>query len=506
MPDNSSSAKNGHQSVEVEEKITSCDGNEGIQNLQPNTLKNQEILEKNLFKFQGGILSKLSTPPFPDQFTEKKQEDKQEEPKEKESEKLIVKESEKEKGQSKVREHEKNEQLKEKKEKEEPKQFTETTATPPTTYGYCGLINLGLSCYANSCLQVLFNLPPFRQYLMTHSEQGPFHKSLSELFSAMQAKSSSLEVPNQAFVSYKPDQFIGQFRAAKRDFATHRMADAHEFFTILLDLLHQEANKVGKKTRERPKAVEPKTSEEAWAYHEQYIDHSFWSSQLMGQVQSTLNCLTCGHKSLSWSCIWQLQLPLIAKKAVVQQQGKEQLIRLNSLETLDINKLTLSGKSTSPVITLSDCLNAYFAEEKLADDCAPFCEQCSQRRPATKSVTVCRAPKVLLVHLTRFLPDGSKNLEPVSIDEHIELTSSTSYKLLSAVLHYGSINYGHYVTLYNQQQPHHQPGDKQSEGEQHQQWIILDDDVVDKKLAKSAATEMLGKNAYLVIYHLDESQ
>lgn len=326
---------------------------------------------------------------------------------------------------------------------------------PARPYGYCGLANLGLSCYANACLQVLYTLPCIRQYLVANAQQGPFHKSLGELFAAMEAEAARNEEPNKAFTCLQPAQFMKQFREIKSDFRAYQMADAQEFLAILLELVHQEANQATKQSK--PKS-EPKTADEAWQFHVDYVDNSFLSRQFMGQIESKLCCRVCTHQSLSWSCIWQLQL----SPGVDSSEKKEE------------------------VITLNDCIKAFLAEETLADDCRPMCVQCNTRQPATKRVIICRTPLLLLVHLTRFEADGSKNKRPVAIDEHIELCSR-HYSLSSAVLHQGSEKRGHYFTLH-----------KQAEG----QWVRLDDDHVHKDYCSCQAKQLLQEQAYLCMYEL----
>lgn len=79
----------------------------------------------------------------------------------------------------------------------------------------------------------------------------------------------------------------------------------------------------------------------------------------------------------------------------------------------------------------------------------------------------------------------------MAIDEHIELSSNT-YTLVSAVLHSGTVSYGHYYALLNR------PANDQ------QLWVQLDDETVDEKVSKSTAIDWLRDYAYLCIYQLDE--
>lgn len=179
-------------------------------------------------------------------------------------------------------------------------------------YDYCGLVNLGLTCYVNSCLQALYTAPPIRSYLIDHLEKGPFHNALSKLFLHMETESARLVKPSIGSISIKPDAFLEQWRQFKPTFLGNTMHDSQEFLSLLIDTLHQEANQANRpNTRIAPAGEKPaKSAAEAWSLHVCEMDNSYLSSLMMGQLESTLRCLTCGHVSHSWTAIWQLQLQL----------------------------------------------------------------------------------------------------------------------------------------------------------------------------------------------------
>ena len=190
-------------------------------------------------------------------------------------------------------------------------------------YEYCGLANLGLSCYANACLQALFTSTLIRQAIVNHSQKGPFHKSLAELFELMQAKSLLPQSPLAMSISVQPDKFLGQFCAAKPAFQINQTADAQEFLTLLLELIHQEEN-TAKKLNKAEEQANPRTATQAWNNHMAHFDNSYLSKMMMGQLQTRLICIKCRSLKLSWSCIWQLTVNIPAG------QSKEKDITLNN--------------------------------------------------------------------------------------------------------------------------------------------------------------------------------
>src|SRR5699024_2530357 len=83
---------------------------------------------------------------------------------------------------------------------------------------------------------------------------------------------------------------------------------------------------------------EPKTAEEAWNFHVKHIDDSYLSAMLMGQVESTLACLSCSHQSRSWTCIWQLQLQIEPEVTKVHTESAQPTLNKENNQTEPITK------------------------------------------------------------------------------------------------------------------------------------------------------------------------
>ncbi|KAJ6223624.1 hypothetical protein RDWZM_002169 [Blomia tropicalis] len=320
--------------------------------------------------------------------------------------------------------------------------------------GLCGLRNLGLTCYANSCIQALYTINRIRRNIIEHQSKGQFHHSLGELLKRMEIEASTTN--RQTIPFTEPESFLRLFRTSKPMFRERETADAQEFLTILLEMIHQEANKAGPIMKQ---CLEPKTRDEAWQYQLKHVDNSYLSNLLMGQIESTLMCNNCSNQSMSWSCFWQLQL------------------QIDSVEPLNSNR----------DLTLVDCIADYTAKEQLTGDCSPQCSQCKDRQPATKWSVICRLPHFLVIHLKRFTYDGRKLYRRVLIPERV-MISEQSFVINSVVLHRGSETFGHNYTLF-----------RETGG----QWFDLDDDDV-RKLSTDIALEQLHLYAYLCIYRISK--
>lgn len=173
-----------------------------------------------------------------------------------------------------------------------------------------GFLNLGNTCYINSCIQALYLTNKFRDHLFRKSHIGSMHYHLSKIFKKIDDFGST-DI-NSDYANYyllRPDEFINEFRRMKPQFVKNEQHDAQEFLSILLETIHQEANQVDH-ARNQMEQIDPKNAQESWRYHLNKVDNSIYSKLFMGQLQSTLKCLACDKTSLSWTCFWQLTLHL----------------------------------------------------------------------------------------------------------------------------------------------------------------------------------------------------
>ena len=95
----------------------------------------------------------------------------------------------------------------------------------------------------------------------------------------------------------------------------------------------------------------------------------------------------------------------------------------------------------------------------MTDEKAYFCSKCKTHRPVSKTLSVYKLPKILVLHLKRFSFDSfrrEKVTAPVAFKDtelsleacyaaDAELNKSVSYDLVGVVNHMGNINGGHYT-------------------------------------------------------------
>ncbi|XP_027472403.1 ubiquitin carboxyl-terminal hydrolase 20 isoform X5 [Zalophus californianus] len=195
-----------------------------------------------------------------------------------------------------------------------------------------------------------------------------------------------------------------------------------------------------------------------------------------GSVLSLVQCLTCDRVSTTVETFQDLSLPI---------PGKEDLAKLHSAIYQNvpakpgacggsyatqgwlafimeyIRRFVVSCTPSwfwGPVVTLEDCLAAFFAADELKGDNMYSCERCKKLRNGVKYCKVLRLPEILCIHLKRFRHEVMYSFK---ISSHVsfplegldlrpflakECTSQiTTYDLLSVICHHGTAGSGHYI-------------------------------------------------------------
>lgn len=111
-----------------------------------------------------------------------------------------------------------------------------------------------------------------------------------------------------------------------------------------------------------------------------------------------------------------------------------------------------------PVVTLQDCLAAFFARDELKGDNMYSCEKCKKLRNGVKFCKVQKFPEILCIHLKRFRHElmfstkisthVSFPLEGLDLQPFLAKDSPAqivTYDLLSVICHHGTASSGHYI-------------------------------------------------------------
>ncbi|XP_028318407.1 LOW QUALITY PROTEIN: ubiquitin carboxyl-terminal hydrolase 20 [Gouania willdenowi] len=208
----------------------------------------------------------------------------------------------------------------------------------------------------------------------------------------------------------------------------------------------------------------------------QYHYRSVISDIFDGSILSLVQCLTCDRVSTTVETFQDLSLPI---------PGKEDLAKLHSSihQNLPVKtgvcpdtygsqgwisyimdslrRFVVSCIPTwfwGPMVTLEDCLAAFFAADELKGDNMYSCERCKKLRNGVKYCKVLKLPEILCIHLKRFRHEVMYSFK---VSSHVSFplegldmrpflakespSQVTTYDLLSVICHHGTAGSGHYI-------------------------------------------------------------
>lgn len=186
--------------------------------------------------------------------------------------------------------------------------------------GLCGLSNLGNTCFMNSALQCMSNVPILTEFFRTGAykqeinrqnplgRKGEIAEAYAELINEMWSGQNSYTIPRTFKLNIS--RFAPQFTG-------YQQQDSQELLAFLLDGLHEDLNRILKKPYVEMGSHEGKTdaefAEESWQDHKKRND-SIIVDTFHGLLKSTLNCLECGKISIKFDPFCYLSVPMPSKK------------------------------------------------------------------------------------------------------------------------------------------------------------------------------------------------
>lgn len=169
-------------------------------------------------------------------------------------------------------------------------------------------------------------------------------------------------------------------------------------------------------------------------------------------------------------------------------------------ECININNFNVSTIKKAKEIKNNKKLDLYdlfkiFSEEEILDDNNKWeCSICNKKVKAKKKIELFHSPKILIIHLKRFNNDNQKinnfinypinNLEINNFILTKNEYKKTIYDLFAICNHYGSISFGHYISI--------------CKNFKKNKWYEIND----SKIKEINEAEIVNNNAYILFYRI----
>lgn len=350
-----------------------------------------------------------------------------------------------------------------------------------------GLPNLGATCYLNSILQILCNIPELRQKRKIHSSNPD--EDANNVCDGYEGwlKSHTTEDSSSTFDNSNSalSKFIKTFITYYSNFGSG-MQDQHEYLMLLLKIMHDcrstacifkiQGTKKGPLDWLEEKALKNMRTDGMWTSFNNLTDkkENGWNSSVFqtftGQYHFQTTCSKCHYVSHRFEIFRSFEVELCGGGA---------------------------GAGGDSSHNLEDCLRKVITPTQLDSDNCYECDRCKKQNQSIRKMAVWRLPSVLILVLKRFTAayvggdiTVRKNTKSVTVPDALDMNpymsypnpSSSMYELFATANHIGTPQGGHCFSYIKS------PAGK---------WYIADDNNI-QEINKQGA--LSGAEPYILFY------
>jgi len=298
--------------------------------------------------------------------------------------------------------------------------------------GFVGLSNLGNTCFLNSCIQVLNHTYELHFLIESKKQKNQINKLVDSVILNEWNELRELMWSENGTVS--PNKFVHSVhqiaRQKKRDIFTGWLQnDITEFLLFLIDCMHNSiSRKITMKINGTPENQTDKTAIVCYEllktiYSKEYSEiMEIFYGVYVTAISSTDNKKTHSNKPEHFFVL--------------------------DLQIFNGNQLCK---------TLYECFDMFVSPEEMRGENAWFNEKTGKKEDILRNIFFWSFPKILVITLKRFSPDGSQKINSV-VDfplENLDLTkyvkgynsNSYLYDLFGVCNHMGGVSGGHYTAF-----------------------------------------------------------